>query len=37
MKQKNAVPKKDLSQVVTHGKQDNKYIGIIFAVNVEQK
>lgn len=29
-KQKNAVPKKDLSQVVTHGKQDNKYIGIIF-------
>ena len=30
VKQKNAVPKKDLSQVVTHGKQDNKYIGIIF-------
>ena len=29
--------KKDLSQVVTHGKQDNKYIGIIFAGNVEQK
>lgn len=30
VKQKNAVPKKDLSQIVTHGKQDNKYIGIIF-------
>lgn len=30
VKQKNAVLKKDLSQVVTHGKQDNKYIGIIF-------
>ena len=30
VKQKNAVPKKDLSQIVTYGKQDNKYIGIIF-------
>ncbi len=30
VKQKNAVPKKDLSQIATHGKQDNKYIGIIF-------
>lgn len=30
VKQKNAVPKKDLSQIVTHGKQDHKYIGIIF-------
>ena len=30
VKQKSAVPKKDLSQIVTHGKQDNKYIGIIF-------
>ena len=30
VKQKNAVHKKDLSQIVTHGKQDNKYIGIIF-------
>ncbi len=30
VKQKNAVPKKDLSQIVTHGKQGNKYIGIIF-------
>ena len=30
VKQKNAVPKKDLSQIVTHGKQDHKYMGIIF-------
>ena len=30
VKQKNAVPKQDLSQSVTHGKQDNKYIGVIF-------
>lgn len=29
-KQKNAIPKKDLSKIETYGKQENKYIGIIF-------
>lgn len=29
-KQKNAIPKKDLSKIETYGKQENKYVGIIF-------
>lgn len=30
VKEKNAIPKKDLSEAVTYGKQEHKYAGIIF-------
>ena len=30
MKQENAVPKKDVSKLATQGKQENKYVGMLF-------
>ena len=30
LKQEKALPKKDLSNMQTHGKQDNKYVGLIY-------
>lgn len=37
IKQKNAIPKKDLSKMETHGKRENKYAGIIFCGECEAK